>query len=84
MIALIKPQFEVPKYTEGFDGVVRDPQLLKEVLLAVLKALIDEGVGIKDLMQSPITGTKGNTEFFALLHTGDGLSAQQALSRITL
>ncbi|MFA5446820.1 MAG: TlyA family RNA methyltransferase [Sphaerochaeta sp.] len=84
LIALIKPQFEVPKYTEGFDGVVRDPQLLKEVLLAVLKALIDEGVGIKDLMQSPITGTKGNTEFFALLHTGDGLSAQQALSRITL
>jgi predicted rRNA methylase YqxC with S4 and FtsJ domains len=50
----------------------------------VLSALIDEGLGIRGVTESPITGTKGNTEFFALLHQGAGLTVPALLSSLTL
>ncbi len=84
LVALIKPQFETPKGMEGFDGVIREAEVLKAVMEDVLGALIAEGLGIRAVAESPITGTKGNTEFFALLHQGAGLSLQALLSTLTL
>jgi len=67
MTALIKPQFEVPKGTEGFDGVVRDNDLLRQTLESVYECLKGEGVGVFDVCISPVRGHKGNREFLALL-----------------
>jgi 23S rRNA (cytidine1920-2'-O)/16S rRNA (cytidine1409-2'-O)-methyltransferase len=64
LIALIKPQFEVHKNQVGKKGVVRDPELHREVchrILSWIEKFIDwEVLGIE---QSPITGPKGNIEF---------------------
>jgi 23S rRNA (cytidine1920-2'-O)/16S rRNA (cytidine1409-2'-O)-methyltransferase len=73
LISLIKPQFEVPKGLEGFDGIIRDDGLLHSVMLDVYQSLALEGVGVEDIVRSPITGHKGNTEFLALLSHRKGL-----------
>jgi 23S rRNA (cytidine1920-2'-O)/16S rRNA (cytidine1409-2'-O)-methyltransferase len=74
LISLIKPQFEVPRWKEGFFGVVTDSALLYEVMLGVYDALAVEEVGIHAVVPSPILGRKGNTEFLALLKPAEGMS----------
>ncbi|MCR4675845.1 MAG: TlyA family RNA methyltransferase [Sphaerochaetaceae bacterium] len=83
MIALIKPQFEVPRWQEDFFGVVNDPGLMKETLAAVWENLDEDGVGVYDAVVSPIKGHKGNTEFLALLKDkGDGaLSSNEFIEK---
>lgn len=70
LIALIKPQFEVPRWQENFFGVVEDPALMKSTLEGVFENLSLEGIGVYDATMSPIKGHKGNTEFLALLKRG--------------
>lgn len=86
MIALIKPQFEVPRWKENFFGVVEDPSLMRETLVSVWENLESEGVGIFEAVASPIKGHKGNTEFLALLKDkGDGaLSCDSFISACLL
>ncbi|MCK9286921.1 MAG: TlyA family RNA methyltransferase [Sphaerochaetaceae bacterium] len=67
IICLVKPQFEIPKGTPGFNGVVDDPLLIRDTLLHVKKSLFDDGIGMRDIVESPIHGRKGNREFLALL-----------------
>ena len=66
IIALIKPQFEAGKkdVSRG-DGVIRDPEIHKQVLLDVLTFAQNEGFGIRGLTKSPLVGPKGNVEFLA-------------------
>lgn len=66
IIALIKPQFEAGKkdVSRG-DGVIRDPEIHKQVLLDVLTFAQNEGFGIRGLIKSPLLGPKGNVEFLA-------------------
>lgn len=67
-IALIKPQFEAGKkdVARG-DGVIRDPEIHRQVLLDVLSFAKDSGFGLRGLIKSPLLGPKGNTEFLAWL-----------------
>ena len=67
MIALIKPQFEVPRGTGGFDGVIKDHDLLLTTMKSVFRTLCEEEVGVFGICLSPIRGAKGNREFLALL-----------------
>jgi 23S rRNA (cytidine1920-2'-O)/16S rRNA (cytidine1409-2'-O)-methyltransferase len=64
--ALIKPQFEAGREKVGKSGVVRDPDVHKDVLRAVTDAADGLGFGVKGLTYSPITGGEGNIEFLAL------------------
>lgn len=66
IVALIKPQFEAGKkdVSRG-DGVIRDPEIHKQVLLDVLSFAQNEGFGIRGLIKSPLLGPKGNVEFLA-------------------
>lgn len=82
VIALIKPQFEVPKWQENFTGVISDPELLKETLTNVFDILCNENVGIKAATISPIKGHKGNSEFLAFLtdKDSDSLGLNEFLS----
>ena len=64
VIALIKPQFEVGKGRVGKGGVVRDEALHREVCEDIAQWL----GGLKSwrvlgVVESPIKGPKGNTEF---------------------
>ena len=68
IIALIKPQFEAGKkdVSRG-DGVIRDPEIHKQVLLDVLGFAQQEGFQIRGLIKSPLLGPKGNAEFLVWL-----------------
>jgi len=82
LVALIKPQFEVPKDLENFTGVITDPSLLVEVMQTVYTFLSEEGVGIHSLSLSPLTGHKGNREFLALLKGSEGLDKTSFTGRL--
>lgn len=64
IVALIKPQFEAGKkdVSRG-DGVIRDPEIHKQVLLDVLSYAKNEGFGLRGLVKSSLLGPKGNVEF---------------------
>lgn len=67
IVALIKPQFEVGRGEVGKGGVVRDPEQHASVIESVCslaKELLLEVVGV---VESPITGPKGNREFLVYL-----------------
>ena len=68
IIALIKPQFEAGKkdVARG-DGVIRDPEIHRQVLLDVLAFAQTEGLQIRGLLKSPLLGPKGNAEFLVWL-----------------
>ena len=72
VIALIKPQFEAGKkdVARG-DGVIRDPEIHRQVLLDVLGFAQREGFEIRGLIQSPLLGPKGNAEFLVWLEGGE-------------
>jgi len=69
VVALIKPQFEAGKkdVARG-DGVIRDPEIHKQVLLDVLGFAQTEGLQIRGLIKSPLLGPKGNAEFLVWLN----------------
>lgn len=63
LVALIKPQFEVEKHEVGKGGVVRDAALHSRVCEEVREWLEGLGWHIEGVVESPITGPKGNVEF---------------------
>lgn len=64
VLALIKPQFEVGKGHVGKGGVVRDPELHRQVCNTIRDWLSGEmGWHVTGVEQSPIKGPKGNVEF---------------------
>jgi 23S rRNA (cytidine1920-2'-O)/16S rRNA (cytidine1409-2'-O)-methyltransferase len=77
-IALIKPQFEAGKkdVARG-EGVIRDPQIHRQVLLDVLAFAQNEGFGLRGLIRSPLLGPKGNVEFLAWLGLDGQLQSEE-------
>jgi len=63
IIALVKPQFEAGRRQVGKGGVVKDPQVHKEVLLRIIEQGAALGLNLHGLIPSPIRGPKGNIEF---------------------
>ena len=80
MVALIKPQFEAgPKNVEK-GGVVRDPEVHRQVLRDVLAAAAELDLGLQGLMPSPLRGPAGNVEFLAWWTAeGDGVNESSAI-----
>lgn len=72
ILALIKPQFEAGKkdVARG-DGVIRDPEIHRQVLLDVLGYARQDGFQIRGLIKSPLLGPKGNAEFLVWLGEKD-------------
>jgi 23S rRNA (cytidine1920-2'-O)/16S rRNA (cytidine1409-2'-O)-methyltransferase len=85
IIALIKPQFEAGKkdVSRG-DGVIRDPEIHKQVLLDVLGFAQKEGFQIRGLIKSPLLGPKGNIEFLAWLNLVSAETTSEELSEIVM
>ena len=66
IIALVKPQFEAGRKDVGRGGLVTDPAVHARVVAEVTAAAAEVGLERVGLIESPITGARGNTEF--LIH----------------
>lgn len=67
IVSLIKPQFEAGRGKVGKHGVVRDPVVHREVLLNCINSAQQENLYCTAVSFSPITGPKGNIEYFIQL-----------------
>jgi 23S rRNA (cytidine1920-2'-O)/16S rRNA (cytidine1409-2'-O)-methyltransferase len=66
IVALVKPQFEAGRKDVGKGGLVTNPAVHARVIAEVTAAAAEVGLGRLGLIDSPITGAHGNTEF--LMH----------------
>jgi len=66
-LALVKPQFEAGPADVGKGGVVRDPEVHRRVVDAVVARAPEWGARVLGVAESPIRGPKGNREFFVSL-----------------
>ena len=71
VVALIKPQFEAGREQVGKKGVVREPEIHREVIVKVIEFAKSIGFNIKGLSFSPIKGPEGNIEFLVYLTKED-------------
>ena len=70
VICLIKPQFEAGREKVGKKGVVRDPEVHRQVLEDTLAAAEEMGFSLRGLTFSPVRGPEGNIEYLAWLGLG--------------
>ena len=67
MVCLSSPQFEAGKDKVGKKGVVRDPQIHREVIRKVIDCAAELGFWVRGLDFSPIKGPEGNIEYLLFL-----------------
>lgn len=65
LIVLIKPQFEAKREQVGKGGIIKDPNIHKEVIKNVTVGIEDFGFEFIGITESPIYGMTGNKEFLA-------------------
>jgi 23S rRNA (cytidine1920-2'-O)/16S rRNA (cytidine1409-2'-O)-methyltransferase len=68
-MVLVKPQFEAGR-RQVARGVVRDPQVHRQVLRDVCASLADLGAVVLGICDSCVRGPAGNREFLVALQTG--------------
>ena len=64
LIVLVKPQFELSKDKIGKNGIVSEPNYRNEAVKDISDWLITKNWKINGIIESCITGTKGNQEYF--------------------
>jgi 23S rRNA (cytidine1920-2'-O)/16S rRNA (cytidine1409-2'-O)-methyltransferase len=69
IVALIKPQFEVPR-PENRKGIVRSAEVHRRVCADIVSFAASLGLAHIALCESEITGGDGNREFFLAAHLG--------------
>jgi 23S rRNA (cytidine1920-2'-O)/16S rRNA (cytidine1409-2'-O)-methyltransferase len=67
IVPMVKPQFEVGKGQVGPGGVVQDPGLRADSVLAVARRAGELGWQPVDVTASPLPGPSGNVEYFLWL-----------------
>lgn len=70
VLALVKPQFEVGRAQVGKGGIVKDESYRLAAVDRVRDGAEALGFRARGLFQSPITGQKGNIEYFIYLERG--------------
>lgn len=76
ILALVKPQFQLPRENIGPGGIVSDAALHDQALAMVRGFGAQHDLTCAGVVASPIRGAKGNQEFLMLL-TGPAPAAQQ-------
>lgn len=71
MVCLIKPQFEAGREQVGKGGIVRDPEVHKEVIRKAVSYAQESGFVFYGLTYSPMTGAKGNIEYLMMIETAE-------------
>ncbi len=67
ILALVKPQFQLPRDKIGAGGIVCEEFLHQQALDMVQQFGLDLGLECAGVIASPVLGMKGNQEFFMLL-----------------
>ena len=67
IVPMVKPQFEVGKDRVGAGGVVSDPQLRVDAMLAVARRAAELQWHTVGVTASPLPGPSGNVEYFLRL-----------------
>jgi 23S rRNA (cytidine1920-2'-O)/16S rRNA (cytidine1409-2'-O)-methyltransferase len=67
IVPMVKPQFEVGKDRVGAGGVVSDPQLRRDAVLAVARRAAELHWHTVGVTASPLPGPSGNVEYFLRL-----------------
>lgn len=67
VLALVKPQFEVGKGNLDKNGIVKDQDITRQMLLDLKQFLFEKNYEVIKEMASPIKGKMGNQEYFYLL-----------------
>ena len=82
-LALVKPQFEVGRDRVGKGGVVRDPDVRREALVAVGETASALGASVQRFASSGLPGPKGNRETFVHLADSEraGVADLEAAAR---
>ena len=82
MILLVKPQFEAEKSeVDKGAGVIRDSEIHQRTIAQVVQVFHSQGMNQSGLIESPLRGADGNTEF--LLHLRrDLLSGAHSVSAV--
>ena len=86
IVPMVKPQFEVGKDRVGTGGVVTDPQLRAESVLAVAARAAGLGWQTVGATASPLPGPSGNVEYFLWLRANTdaalrGVDLEQTVQR---
>lgn len=71
LLLMVKPQFEVGRPRLGAGGVVTDPALREEAVLAVATGAAPRA-HVRAVVPSPLAGEAGNREYFLWLVVGPG------------
>jgi len=82
LVLMVKPQFELGRERVGPRGVVRDPALRAEAVLAVARAAQALGWGTAAVTASPLPGPAGNVEFFLWLRRDAGPVQEQMVEAV--
>lgn len=67
LVCLIKPQFEAGKGKVGKKGVVREPEIHREVIEKIVDFSCEHKFFVEGLTFSPIKGPEGNIEYLLYL-----------------
>ncbi len=70
-VFLIKPQFEAGRENIGKHGIVKSEKVHVRVLDSILQEFASNGLSLKALEPSPITGGSGNIEYLAAVVRSD-------------
>lgn len=81
MVCLIKPQFEAGRNKVGKKGVVREPEIHREVIGKIVDYADSIGFTVLHLEYSPIKGPEGNIEY--LLHLKKEREPGQEIRKLT-
>ncbi len=76
MVCLIKPQFEAGRDKVGKNGVVREPEIHREVIHKIIDFADSVGFQVEALDYSPIKGPEGNIEYLVLLAKKDDIAPE--------
>ena len=72
LVVLVKPQFEAGPERVGKGGVVRDPEVHREVCeRAAAWVAAQPGWAVIGIVESPIRGPEGNREFLLYARCGE-------------
>ena len=83
LVPMVKPQFEVGRERLGKGGVVREPALRAETVLAVARSAHALGWGTAGVARSPLPGPSGNVEFFLWLRRDAGAPDEAVIDAVT-
>jgi 23S rRNA (cytidine1920-2'-O)/16S rRNA (cytidine1409-2'-O)-methyltransferase len=80
-VILIKPQFEAGRASVGKKGIVRDPNVHKQVLVDMVRSSSKVlGLDVLGVCRSSVPGVGGNVEFF--LHVSRGREKGPGIDRL--